>query len=343
MEYGAIDLHKRRSQIRIVSVAGEVVLERRVDTTHEQFAAVFGKRPGLRVLIESSTESEWVAQLLEGWGHAVLVADPNYAAMYGARSRRVKTDKRDAAALAEACRTGVYRLAHRASADSRALRRTLQVRRLLVRQRTGTIALLRAFVRQQGLRVASGSADTFVQRLDRLPVAEAVAATWAPLRTVLQGVTAAIDQLDAALHARATADPITQHLMSAPGVGPVVALSFQAVLDTPTRFPGGAAAASAFVGLVPGEQSSGDRRHKGAITKTGPRELRALLVQASWVIWRSKHADAAALRTWAHAVAHRRGRYVAITALARRLSRILFALWRDGAEFTARHRGVAVA
>ena len=89
------------------------------------------------------------------------------------------------------------------------------------------------------------------------------------------------------------------------------------------------------------EQSSGERRHKGAITKTGPRELRALLVQASWVIWRRTHADAAALRAWAHALAHRRGRYVAITALARRLARILFALWRDGAEFTPRRVAVA--
>lgn len=341
MEYGAIDLHKRRSQIQIVSVDGAVVLARRIDTRREQFAAVFGTRPAMRVLIESSTESEWVAQLLEGWGHEVIVADPNYAAMYGTRARRVKTDARDAAALAEACRMGVYRRAHRASAETRTLRRTLQMRRLLVRHRTSAIALLRAFVRQHGLRVASGSADTFLQRLDRVPVADAVTATWAPFRTVLQRVTAAIDELDAALHARAMADPVTQHLMSAPGVGPVVALSFQAALETPARFPGGAAAASAFVGLVPREQSSGERRHKGAITKTGPRELRALLVQASWVIWRRTHADAAALRAWAHALAHRRGRYVAITALARRLARILFALWRDGAEFTPRRVAVA--
>src|SRR5688500_1176972 len=104
MEYGAIDLHKRRSQIRIVGEDGGVVVERRVDTSRADFDRVFAGRAALRIVIESSTESEWVAQHLETRGHDVVVVDPNYAPTYGSRSRRVKTDKRDAAALAEACR-----------------------------------------------------------------------------------------------------------------------------------------------------------------------------------------------------------------------------------------------
>jgi transposase len=124
--------------------------------------------------------------------------------------------------------------------------------------------------------------------------------------------------------------------MTAPGVGPVVALAFRATLDTPDRCGGDARRASAFVGLVPSEDSSGERQHKGHITKTGPTELRALLVQASWVIWRGKSAAGAALRTWAHALAARRGRRIAVIALARRLTRILFAMWRDGTDFTVR-------
>ena len=124
--------------------------------------------------------------------------------------------------------------------------------------------------------------------------------------------------------------------MTTPGVGPVVALSYVATLDTPARFGGDAGRASAFLGLVPSEDSSSDRRHRGRITKTGPRDLRALLVQASWTIWRSKSADSAALRRWAHALAERRGRRIAVVALARRLSRILYALWRDGTSFVPR-------
>jgi transposase len=97
MEYGAIDLHLRRSQIRILEETGQVVVDRRMDTTRAEFDRVFASRPPMRILLESSTESEWVAQHLEARGHEVVVADPNYAAMYGARARRIKTDKRDVA------------------------------------------------------------------------------------------------------------------------------------------------------------------------------------------------------------------------------------------------------
>jgi transposase len=81
MEYGAIDLHLRRSQVRILTEDESVVLDRRIDTTREDLTGMFGGRARMRILIESSTESEWVAQHLEGLGHEVIVADPNYAPM----------------------------------------------------------------------------------------------------------------------------------------------------------------------------------------------------------------------------------------------------------------------
>jgi transposase len=333
MEYGAIDLHKRRSQIRIVREDGSVVLERKLDTSRVDLDRLFVGRPPLRIVIESSTESEWVAQHLEALGHDVIVADPNYAPMYGSRSRKVKTDKRDAAALAEACRTGIYRRAHRASAPARDLRRTLRVRSHLVRQRSGVISLLRSLLRQEGIRLASGSATHILRRVDRVTLAPAMVATVAPLRAMLTQLNTTIAQMDQVLDERATTDPVAQHLMTAPGVGPVVALSYYAILDDPRRFARDAARASAFLGLVPSEDSSAERQHKGHITKTGPRDLRALLVQAGWVIWRGKTAAGAPLRAWAQALAARRGRRIAIVALARRLSRILFALWRDGTDF----------
>src|SRR5688572_16413721 len=135
MEYGAIDLHLRRSQFRIVQADGTVVKEGKFATTRVDLTRLFGDRPRLRILIESSTESEWVAQHLESLGHEVVVADPNYAPMYGARARRVKTDGRDTAALTEACRTGIYRHAHRVSAPRRAERQRLRLRRRLVQMR----------------------------------------------------------------------------------------------------------------------------------------------------------------------------------------------------------------
>ena len=333
MEYSAIDLHARRSQIRIVREDGSVVLERQVETSRGDFDRIFGRRGAMRILIESSTESEWVAQHLETWGHDVIVADPNYAAMYGTRSRKIKTDRRDVTALAEACRTGVYRRAHRASATAREARQRLRVRTHCVRQRTATINLLRALLRADGLRLPRGSAERILARVDQLTLPAVLATVLAPLRDVIQQLTATIAAADTALVTRAAHNPVARHLMTVPGVGPIVALTFEAVLDTPARFGGTAGRASAFLGLVPSEDSSAERRHRGSITKVGPGELRALLVQASWGIWRGRSPAGAALRTWAQALAARRGRRIAIVALARRLSRILYAMWRDGADF----------
>src|SRR4029453_12284641 len=170
MEYGAIDLHLRRSLVRILDEDESVVLDRRIDTTRDELTRLFAARARMRILLESSTESEWVAQHLEAPGHEVIVADPNYAPMYGARSRKVKTDKRDVAALAIACRRGIYRAAHRASAAARTLRQTLRGRQQLVQVRSGLISLLRAVLRQEGLRLPSGSAERVLQRLDQVPV-----------------------------------------------------------------------------------------------------------------------------------------------------------------------------
>lgn len=342
MEYGAIDLHSRRSQIRIIDEEERVRLDRRIDTTRADLDRVFGGRARMRILLESSTESEWVAQHLEGLGHEVIVADPNYLPMYGTRSRKVKTDRRDVAALAVACRRGIYRAAHRASAAARQLRQTMRIRRQLVQMRTAAINLLRATLRQDGLRLGTGAADRVLHRLDALAVPPALTATLAPVRAMLTDLQRHLAAIDEAVETRATADPVPQRLMTAPGVGPVLALTFQGVLETPTRFGGDAARASAFLGLVPSEDSSAERQHKGHITKAGPGELRALLVQASWSIWRSRSAASAPLRTWAQTLAARRGRRIAIVALARRLARLLYAMWRDQTDFRAPRRPAVV-
>ena len=114
--------------MRIVTEDGGVVLGRRVATTRDALTGVFGGRLRPRILLESGTESEWVAQQVEGLGHEGVVADPHYAPMYGERTRRVQTDKRDVAARAEANRRGRYRPAHRVSALHRQRRRHRQGR-----------------------------------------------------------------------------------------------------------------------------------------------------------------------------------------------------------------------
>src|SRR5688572_875615 len=100
MDMIGIDLHKRESQLCVLSETG--MTETRIATSRSRFTAVLGERAPARVLLEASTESEWVASLIESLGHEVVVADPNFAPMYATRARRVKTDKRDARTLAEA-------------------------------------------------------------------------------------------------------------------------------------------------------------------------------------------------------------------------------------------------
>jgi transposase len=343
MEYGAIDLHLRRSQFRMGHQDGTVVKEGRMDTTRAEFTRVFGPRAPMRILLESRTESEWVAQHLESLGHDVIVADPNYAPMYGSRSRTVKTDGRDTAALFDACRLGIYRRAHRVSAVQRARRQERRLRRHLVQMRSRSISLLRSVLRQEGWRLPSGSVERVDRRIAALPLPAELLAILAPLRTWLGELNRLLRAADAAVDTRAASDPIARVLMTAPGVGPVVALTFAAGLDDPARVGGDAARASAFLGLVPSEDSSAERRLKGHITKAGPSDLRALLVQASWTIWRGRRPAGAERRAWAPALAARRGRRIAIIALARRLSRVLFAMWRDQTEFGVRRSRVTVA
>jgi transposase len=332
MEYGAIDLHTRRSQIRIVTDDGTVVLDRRIDTRAEEFARVFGGRPRMRILLESSTESEWVAQVLERGGHEVIVADPTYATMYGARSRRVKTDRRDVAALADACRRGIYRPAHRATRATQIRRQQLRTRDHLIRMRTQTINAARALLRHAGHRVPSGMARHFGARVATLPLAPDLARVLAPLLGVLADLAPRIDEADRWVRDTAARDPVAQRLMTMPGVGGVVALSYTSALETPDRFGGDAGRATAYLGLVPSEHSSGDGHHKGAITKAGPRHVRSLLVQAAWTLWRQR-GRVPRLYAWVEQVAARRGRRIAVTALARRLARILYVMWRDQTAF----------
>ncbi len=338
MVYGAIDLHMRHSQIRIVDEDGQVLREQRIVTSREHFVNAFAGFGTMRILVETGTESEWVAHTLEAAGHAMIVADPNYAPMYGETRRRIKTDRRDVAALAEANRRGWYRAAHRTSAAQRDTKQILRARRLLVQQRSGAVSLLRSLLRQSGYRLGTGSCETVPGRVARLGVTGELADTLGPLCRQIAALTTEVHALDARVQTRTASDAIVARLRSVPGVGVIVATTFRAFIDRHERFAH-AGQVSAAIGLVPREDSSAERRHRGHITKAGPRELRSLLIQAAWVCWR--HPGSAALRAWVDRLAARRGRRIAVVALARRLSRILFALWRDDATFDAQKLAMA--
>jgi len=331
MEYIGIDVHKSSSQVCILGENGEIS-ERRIRTTRDELKKSFGKRSAAKVLIEASTESEWVAVCLEGFGHQVIVEDPNFSPMYATRSKKVKTDNRDARTLCEACQLGAYRPAHRPPPERRHQRAELRVREALVFTRSKYISLISALIRREGLRIAPGSADKFLDRLDQVALPETMEDELAPLVVTMQVINEQIAEAERRLSEQVKNDAVATRLMTVPGVGPVTAGTFVAVVDTVERFST-ARQVRAYLGLVPREMSSGEIQRRGHITKAGNNRLRSLLVEAAWSLLRSQRAEAQPLKEWANRIAVRRGKRIAAVALARKLAGVLFAIWRDGTSF----------
>jgi transposase len=333
-----MDLGKKESQIAIVTEAGELV-EKRMRTERGRLRQYFKDRPKAKILMEASTINEWVARLLEELGHEVVVADPNYAPMYAQRSRRVKTDRRDARALAEACRLGAYRPAHRTSQEQRHVRALLTVRDKLVRTRAGLVTLALAVLSREGVRVPTGSSDSFFARVERLEVNEQLRSEIAPLATLLGPLNEEIDRLDEELVELAVKDERVRRLLTMPQIGAVTAVSFVATLDDAGCFRG-AHRVEAYLGLVPREWSSSKLQRRGRTTKAGNSRMRWLLVEAAWrVATHKRKPETQALREWAERVGRRRGMRVAVVALARKLAGILYAMWRDGSGYDAAKLG----
>ena len=187
MDHVGMDLGKRESQVAILTEEGELI-EMRIRTERHRLVQVFGRRPKAKILVEASTESEWVACCLEGLGHEVIVADPNYAPMYSHRTRRVKTDRRDARALAHACKLSAYRAAHRTSTQRRHLRTRVAVREALVRTRAAWITRIQPLLRREGWRIRSGAPETFIRRVEELALPPVLKTVIAPLLQLLAQV-----------------------------------------------------------------------------------------------------------------------------------------------------------
>ena len=208
------------------------------------------------------------------------------------------------------------------------------MRDALVRTRTRYIAIMKATVRRDGLRLPSGEAEQTVTKLLVLPLAEHVRAELAPLVALWAPLQAEITAADARLTAIARSQPVVLRLCTMPSIGPVTALAFVAALDDIARFHS-AHQVQAYLGLVPSESSAGDRRARGRITERGDTRMRWLLVETAWRILRSSNPALAGLKAWAQQIAVRRGKRIATVALARRVAGILYAMWRDDVPYHA--------
>jgi transposase len=202
-----------------------------------------------------------------------------------------------------------------------------------VELRARQVTILRGLARACGVTIATCGVDGFLAKLEEAPLREETRAVMAPLVATLRVAQDQIGRVDADLAQVAKADVIIRLLASAPGVAIIVAATFVSVLDEAKRFRN-AHAVAAYLGLVPGENTTGGKQRLGSITKHGNSHARAMLVQSAWQILRAGPVDDP-LRKWALHLAKTRGKKIAVVALARRLAGVLWAMWRDGTVYDA--------
>jgi transposase len=298
--------------------------------------------PRARVAIEACREAWHVHDVLTSWGHQVLLVDTTRSRQLGIGRHGRKNDRIDAEVLARAVECDRIPCAHVLSPHRRQLREMLLTRRALVGTRANLITTVRGIVRARGESLGSCSTEDFRKKVQRAKLTEATRGAIAPLVNLLTPLDAELARVDTELEALCAQEPVIVPLTTAPGVGLIVAAAFVSVVDEAKRFRH-AHQLESYLGLVPAEDTSGgrDNRRLGAITKCGNSYLRALLVQASWCILRGRKADP--LRTWGNQIAKRRGKRIAVIAVARRLAGVLWAMWRHGRVYDPARLGGASA
>lgn len=330
MEYVGIDLHHKYSDICWLSEGGEVKLRRRLPTTAASFRSLFRAREKVRVIVENSSESPWVARLLRSCGHDPIVVNTRRVRLIAEST--LKNDAMDAEILARLGRLdlGLLRPVYQRSEAAQRLRTRLGVRNCLVKSRTAMINTVRGSLRSAGVRMPSCTPEGFVARFAGLEVPEDLCAALEPLVHSIGQLCERLCALDRELKEEASSDELLVRLQTVPGVGPLVSLAFLAWVDRPERFSA-SRQVGACLGLRPKMRDSGGRQRRGSITKEGDHEMRRLLVQAAHAAMNCRSDST--LKRWAQELAQRAGRKKAVIALARKLAVLMHRMWITGESF----------
>src|SRR5271163_452727 len=230
-----------------------------------------------------------------------------------------KTDRNDARGIAQMMRAGLYRPVHVKTLRSQKLRMLLTHRKLLQSKAIAVDNDLRASLRNFGLKVGVVGTVKFEARIkelvENLPD---LAILVEPLLIVRRVLREQIDILHRRLLAIVRDDDVCRRLMTVPGVGPVVALSYRATVDVPARFRNSKAVGAVF-GLTPAQYQSGEVKRTGAISRCGDEMMRMMLYEAAQIVL-VRSTKWSWLKAWAMKIARHRGLKKAIVALARRLA-----------------------
>lgn len=198
------------------------------------------------------------------------------------------------------------------------------------------ISLIGALARREGCRIKSSVFRSFATRVEQAELPQHVLLQIEPLLILLKSLNEQIKQADEKLAEIVKDDEVVKRLTTVPGVGPVTATTYAATLDGASRFHD-ARQVRSYLGLVTREHSSGEKHHRGRISKAGNSRTRSLLVEAAWALLRWKTPKTQGLHEWATRIALRWGKATAVVALARKLAGIMFAIWHDGTEFNPEH------
>jgi transposase len=325
--FAGLDVSVKETSVCIVDDTGRIVREVKVASEPEALLKVLGnptyhfKRIGL----EAGPLSQWLfSALAEAELPVVCVETRHMQAVLKAQIN--KTDRNDARGIAQMIRVGLYRPVHVKTLRSQKLRMLLTHRKLLQSKAIAIENDLRGTLRNFGLKVGMVGKVRFEARIQELvenfpDLAELVE----PLLIVRRAL-----REQRRLLAIVRDDEVCRRLMTTPGVGPVVALTYRATVDVPARFRKSKSVGAVF-GLTCSKYQSGEIDWSGRISRCGDEMMRVMLYEAAQSMLRSKKWSW--LKAWAMQIARRRGMKKAIVALARRLAVVLHRIWVDGTEF----------
>jgi transposase len=331
--FAGLDVSVKETSVCIVDDTGRIVREVRVASEPEELLAVLtsGAYHFKRIGLEAGPLSQWLFSAIADAGLAVICVETRHMRAV-LKAQINKTDRNDARGIAQMMRAGLYRAVHVKTLRSQKLRMLLTHRKLLQAKAIAIENDLRATLRNFGLKVGVVGTVKFETRIrelvENLPDMTVLVE---PLLVVRRALREQIGILHRRLLAIVRDDDVCRRLMTIPGVGPVVALTYRVTVDVPARFRNSKAVGAVF-GLTPSKYQSGESDRTGGISRCGDEMMRMMLYEAAHIML-TRTNKWSWLKAWAMKIARNRGMKKAIVALARRLAVIMHRIWVDGTEF----------
>lgn len=333
--YAGIDVSLESASVCVVEAGGRIVREAKVASEPDALIAWFGKLAVevSRIGLEAGPLSQWLYAGMREAGLPVELLETRHV-RDAFKAMPVKTDRNDARGIAQLMRLGWFRPVHCKSLPAQELRAVLTARKLVQGKKHDIEMSLRGILRGFGLKVGPTTTRSFDGRVRELveghPTLLAVADALLLARATLAEQ---LGKLQKRLVSLARDDTRARLLMSTPGVGVLVALTYVAAIDDPARFRSSKAVGAHF-GLTPKKYQSGETDVTGRISKIGDASVRTALYEAANVIL-TRPVKGSSLKSWAMRLAKRAGMRKAKVALARKLAVVLHRMLADGTRFTA--------